>query len=45
MSKIGSELVQVIKDKEFKGITKDLVEMDNSINFLKFKQILLVCRR
>ena len=26
MSKIGSELVQVIKDKEFQGITKDLVE-------------------
>jgi hypothetical protein len=26
MSKIGSELVQVIKDKEFQGITQDLVE-------------------
>ena len=27
MSKIGNELVQVIKDKEFQGISKDLIEV------------------
>jgi hypothetical protein len=44
MSKIGHELVKVIKDKEFQGITKDLVEtvIDSSLAEGVFKEIPLL---
>lgn len=44
MSKIGNELIKVIKDKEFQGISKDLVEtvIDTKIPEVLLKDVPLL---